>query len=119
MSNAKHTPGPWGVSSESPNIVKQYDCFGETRVIIGSASGYTGSACFPTDEEAVHNARLIAAAPELLNAVEKQHRAIDRLLARLIELDPNFYPTKSVVWPLIESADAVRVIAKAKGEQPC
>jgi hypothetical protein len=69
MSEIKHTPGPWGISSESPTIVKQYDFLGETNVIIGSASGYPGSSFFTSDDEAVHNARLIAAAPELLEVL--------------------------------------------------
>jgi hypothetical protein len=66
MSEFKGTPGPWGISVDSTNIIKQFDFLGESNVIIGSASGYKGSAFFPTDEEAMHNARLIASAPELL-----------------------------------------------------
>lgn len=71
--DAKHTPGPWRVSEQSPTIIKQdMRMIGnESGVLIGSASGYTGSGFFPTDEEAVANARLIAAAPELLEALEE------------------------------------------------
>lgn len=67
----KHTPGPWGISSETPTIIKAYDVFGETKIIIGSASGYTNSPFFPSDETAALNARLMAAAPQLLDALQR------------------------------------------------
>lgn len=67
----KHTEGPWAVSPENPKIIKPADQFGmASNVIIGSAAGHPNSGFFPTDEEAVANARLIAAAPELLAALE-------------------------------------------------
>jgi hypothetical protein len=66
MSEIKHTPGPWGVSSQSPRIIKKYDDLGETNVILGSASAYPQSGFFESDESAIANARLMAAAPELL-----------------------------------------------------
>lgn len=67
---AKHTLGPWGISSESPTIVKAFDEFGETRIIVGSASGYKDSPCFPSDATAAANAQLMAAAPQLLCALQ-------------------------------------------------
>lgn len=67
----EHTPGPWGISTESPTIIKAYDAFGETKIIIGSASGYRGSPFFPSDETAALNARLMAAAPQLLDALQR------------------------------------------------
>lgn len=67
-----HTEGPWAVSPENPKIIKPADQFGmASNVIIGSAAGHPNSGFFPTDEEAVANARLIAAAPELLEALEE------------------------------------------------
>jgi hypothetical protein len=69
MSEIKHSEGPWGMSSESPRIIKQYDSLGETNVIIGSASAYPKSGFFPSDEVALANARLICAAPDLLEAL--------------------------------------------------
>ena len=68
--NVEHTPGPWGLSSETSTIIKAYDAFGETKIIIGSASGYKGSPFFPSDETADANARLMAAAPDLLEALQ-------------------------------------------------
>lgn len=67
----KHTAGPWGISSESDRIIKAFDSLGETSIIIGSASGYTGSPFFPNDETAAANARLMAAAPQLVAAARQ------------------------------------------------
>lgn len=67
---SKHTQGPWGISSQSPTIIKQYDFLGETNVLLGSASGHPNSGFFPSDAEALANARLMAAAPELLAAAK-------------------------------------------------
>lgn len=113
MADVKHTPGPWewvGRDLES-NFPGHYASVIETSVSCGQFC-YGGSIDLKMSDA---DARLIAAAPELLNAVEKQHRAIDWLLARLIELDPTFRPTKSAVWPLIIDASAPQVIAKATG----
>ena len=66
MSETKHTPGPWCLSDESPMIIED-----ECKVIVGSASTYPNSGYFPGQKEAEANARLIAAAPELLEALEK------------------------------------------------
>lgn len=70
--SAKHTPGPWCLSKESMTIITQdMSCIGSEGVLIGSASGHPNSGFFPTDEEAVANARLIAAAPDLLAALQE------------------------------------------------
>ncbi len=68
---SKHTPGPWGNSSEKFRIIKKYDALGETHVMIGSAMGgsTSGSYFIEDDEEVAANARLIAAAPDLLEAL--------------------------------------------------
>lgn len=66
--DCKHTPGPWVVSAKSRTTIKQADFLGETNVLVASASGHPNSGLFPTDEEAIHNAHLIAAAPDLLDA---------------------------------------------------
>jgi DNA repair exonuclease SbcCD ATPase subunit len=62
MGDTKHTPGPWNaVELEDGNIVT-----GNTR--------HCGNVCeldLGTESEA--NARLIAAAPELLEALERMH----------------------------------------------
>lgn len=70
MDKIKHTPGPWGISAESPKIIKQFDFMGETPVIIGSACGDPGSAYFPTNDEAVGNAMHFAAAFDMAESLE-------------------------------------------------
>lgn len=42
----------------------------------------------------------------LLEACEEQHRAIDWLLAKIIELDPTFFPSNSPAWPAVVRAHA-------------
>lgn len=73
---AQPTPGPWGVSSAAPTIIKAFDAFGETDIIIGSASSYQNSPFFPSDEEAALNARQMAAAPQLVAALEACYAAL-------------------------------------------
>lgn len=51
----------------------------------------------------------------LLNTVACQHRAIDGLLAWIIDRHADFHPTKSQFWPLILEANAVQVCAQAGG----
>jgi len=68
---SKHTPGPWEVfddveGCEFPGI----DNAGESIVLCGSIFD-DGGIRGDTKEERLANARLIAAAPELLEAVER------------------------------------------------
>ena len=73
MSAFKGTPGPWQLSSESPTIIKQdMSLIGlpDGGVLIGSACGHKSSGFYPTNDQAIANARLIAAAPELLSSLE-------------------------------------------------
>ena len=67
---SKHTPGPWkifdgwGSSKFAPVVV---DCIPDDNgKFVGNCICHLAS----TNEDAVANARLIAAAPELLNALE-------------------------------------------------
>ena len=60
MSEAKHTPGPWQWTQHfDPTISIYKDGFGQIARLYDSSAG-TGKA----------NARLIAAAPDLLDALE-------------------------------------------------
>lgn len=69
--NTKHTPGPWRQSTVNPCSVNKGG--GKTAIGITTTHGtddqnYT--EFFPSKDEAEANARLIAAAPELLGALE-------------------------------------------------
>ena len=96
MSEVKHTPGPWGVNQSADEGAWdigtgewQGDSYGGLQ--IATAWGFYGRA------EA--DARLIAAAPELLQALE----------AMVALLDADGWS-----WPQ-QLADARAAIAKAKG----
>ncbi|MFG0917234.1 hypothetical protein [Pseudomonas sp. CJQ_11] len=69
MSN--HTPGPWVRCNEAPKIIMSGSFIdGHQGYIVGSVSGNDNSGFYANEEEAEANARLISAAPELLEALE-------------------------------------------------
>lgn len=101
----KHTSGPWHIDGGKPRKLHFDE---DTRFwIILDKDGYSPAIVPPWDavppiaaEEAKANARLIAAAPELLEALEKVR-------------------ANKMVWPLLDTrtADAIKAaIAKAKGK---
>lgn len=99
-----HTPGPW-------KTVAQY----KKRARLGQRYDVMGEGFVASDMQ-LEDALLIAAAPDLLSACEAQHQAIDILFALLIELDRQFFPSKSgTPWEAIVQGNAA--IAKAKGER--
>lgn len=69
MSKLKHSPGPWFVSDEYTGIVVDSD-------------GLRVAAAYKDKPYEPHDARLIAAAPELLEALERiindDRAAVDR-----------------------------------------
>ena len=77
MGSSKHTPGPWRVRPEAANWRAVCDALGcsayeavlsdDTAVALVVAHGSRPGNVPPTN----HNARLIAAAPELLEALRK------------------------------------------------
>lgn len=97
MTNAHHTPGPWG-------ITKHEDC--EASIITAGhesiAFVYIDDNDKPATENNKADARLISAAPELLEALQS-------IIAEAIEHWPD-----AENWPAIE--DAKTIIAKARGE---
>ena len=104
MSETKHTPGPWRISGESATTVQaDYRAINsEGGVLIARALGYPNSGYFPSDDEATANARLIAAAPELLESLERCFNIMNN----------------GGTWSIEDQAAARAAIAKAKGEQP-
>ena len=74
---ASHTPGPWKVGEDEP-FVYALNNAGTNRFFAGVQAGWLteGGTNKPTDvrtshDEIMANARLIAAAPDLLEALEK------------------------------------------------
>jgi hypothetical protein len=109
--NTKHTPGPWRTLAKNPRKIVT----AETRHTI-VASCYTDasngpglrtkqSAGSPPREDAEANARLIAAAPELLAALEDCIAVMTNELRGL-----------SVIQPELAAARAA--IAKVIGKEP-
>ena len=114
MSDAKHTPGPWRAGTEqglsyhlSPRIPILRDANGTTYAI--------GEVSYPTTpygtngaEQRAANARLIAAAPELLAALED-------MLGGWRYIRQAHGDLYGVGWDRAQDA-AEKAIAKAKGE---
>ena len=109
--NAKHTPvwtpGPWRVSG-GRYIKQDYTEIGlsdDAGMMIASIPGGETSGPFFVENRAEcdANARLIAAAPELLEALEDCVAVMDRELAGLKAIQP-------------ELSSARAAIAKATGE---
>lgn len=75
----KYTPGPWGIGSRKatytvlPEMAKKLQAYGlptEFKALsVGTSRGQV--AIIPLDESNVANARLIAAAPELLEIAKR------------------------------------------------
>ena len=61
MKEFKGTPGPWHVSDEGCVVIRDGDLFSHVASNIG----------YPSDEEDMANANLIASSPELLSALQQ------------------------------------------------
>jgi hypothetical protein len=103
MSEAKHTPGPW----------KFLPAFGrvetEKRIIAYIAAGVEEGAF----RESVPNGSLVAAAPELLEALDELLSAIQDGRRRSAAGDPSAIAS-SVISATMKQAEAA--IRKANGE---
>lgn len=70
----KHTPGPWHVFDNRTD--KSFDRYDVARIGVGSKLDSDVANCYGfaserTDEEVLANARLIAAAPDMLAALQE------------------------------------------------
>jgi len=59
MTEAKHTRAPWRISDENPKIIKQdFSMIGSNHgAIVACACGYDNTVLYPSDEQAIANAR--------------------------------------------------------------
>ena len=105
MSQSKHTPGPWTFVGPSPGGTA-CDDGGDYAIIQGR--GIIAEAIHHVDvgrtEDALANARLIAAAPDMLEALESVYERLHQ--------DDTY-----VGDPLL--AEVFAAIAKATGATPC
>ena len=74
MTNTQHTPGPWFLTPEGYGVYKG-DSYGDRGDMVCTLPGYGSDA-----STRIANARLIAAAPELLSALEDFCRECDGYL---------------------------------------
>lgn len=94
---AKHTPGPWIIEATPRSIAEDYVIRTEHSVVAAILPLYN-------EDETDANARLIAAAPELLEAAKEAREA----------LQPFLTEEPAAEWTAARMLDAA--IAKATGE---
>ena len=99
MNKTKHTPGPWRYEKQLAG--NNYDIYSKDFWIGSSHDSHDKSSGFPPDEEALPNAQLIAAAPDLLEACREMFIYI-RDLGKLDTLNE-------------QHAKWIETIAKAEG----
>ena len=99
---SKHTPGPWNDKSLDGSQWGVYSADGRS---VAQAQQITPLPSDRTQIERTANARLIAAAPELLEALKDLMREVDR---------SGLSEAKAYGWPVVTSA-AIAAIAKAEG----
>ena len=93
---SKHTPGPWFVDHKSPFLVRAGDDIDGRHIAHIGPANYTPR--FDVDEQ---NARLISAAPDLLEALEDMLSSLKVLGVSGLDA---------------EIKNATAVVARAKGE---
>lgn len=109
----KHTPGPWRVADDGS--------IGTILSIDGTVVAQA-QQCRPRTHDPLHlerkaNARLIAAAPELLEALKSTMNHI-KMLEEGIEDLRQLGATAQFCGVSFSHAEAIAAIAKAEGDQP-
>ena len=99
--DAKHTPGPWVVGSDAGASGRMVGPMGEEEVCTVFGAGESNDP--ETRPECLANARLIAAAPEMLTVLKRMIAAFNA-----DEIDP------MVAFATIEQAQGT--IARAEGK---
>ncbi len=66
MADSKHTPGPWSSGEMNSSVGLPF-----APVIANTLIAKVYSTAFKDDEQAVANAKLMAAAPDMLDALKK------------------------------------------------
>jgi hypothetical protein len=107
----KHTPGPWSVVYSEQGYPQQIDAQNGSDGPGGITSITRWAAIsFPSSTEGLANARLIAAAPDLLNALEGLEKEFRRIY-------PIYYSSEHWCHEINAPLKVARAaIAKATGE---
>lgn len=116
MSAAKHTPGPWEIDFSKtgyPYAIKAPNEDNHKAGRVGISVLRWASFTMPSSAEALANARLIAAAPELLEALRGALKALDAIGD---EMTVGERYTNAGQYLLDSLAPARAAIAKATGE---
>ncbi len=107
MRAAKHTPGPWAVETEP---------YFHVRVKDGSQGGW-GSTVFAADCASHADCWLIAAAPDLYDALDKLQDVAVRLVGAVLSKDPRaMLLAANDVNTRIPAA--LKTLRKARGDAP-
>jgi hypothetical protein len=110
MKTIQHTPGPWAVAGESYNDHEAYVIEAGGRTICWTASSLDDAGIEVITAEDDANADLLAAAPDLLSALES-------LLEDHKRMFPEAHPHSVIKWAeCAEVSRAQKAISKAKGE---
>lgn len=104
----KHTPGPWQLQTSSNDFSDTWFAFSKTQVKIFevAAGNYTGKDEESAYKEAEANANLIAAAPDMLEALKEAEKELEACYKRI-----------GIDWPTRISRIIKSAIAKAEGKQ--
>lgn len=110
---AQHTPGPWVVKAGKHGWPRGIDAPADmqTKGGVGSVVRWNGIG-FPSSPAAAANARLIAAAPEMLADLKN---LVETILGYEIANNLSPAPGRKYCWDSVERA--VSTIAKATGSQ--
>lgn len=101
MKQSKHTPGPWKTDLEKHDAPHQDIKISSPHMLGEICRVWQDDACHDNNPEQIANARLIAAAPELLEALED-------LASESVETFAHWPDLKKQVYA---------AITKAKGEE--
>jgi len=109
MSGVKHTPGPWTDKGGSAGAVWAGNEF-IASVYPNAQPGWDGYGRFDRQDETEANARLIAAAPDLLAVAIKSHEPYESLSED--DIRSLYGPEEAELAMSLRAA-----IARARGEQ--
>ena len=104
-----HTPERW-----EPDMVHKMHVVDIVRDVEGYAPQVVATVCGPYPDDVIRNARLIAAAPDMLEALEEVMGELDveGLPCPLCGRDLTIGHRHNCIWHVVESA-----VRKARGEE--